>query len=137
MVLSCISKGDSTMFPLSRNFLKRAAASILVVLTAAGTPILADEMAQEFGPVRPHEPILATVGSKRVIVFYVPGGGDCNLNAVVWNGDDPDAKTAIRIRLSLNPAQSASIDSAENKSLTLDCGDHAETLAGRLINSQP
>jgi hypothetical protein len=69
------------------------------------------------------------VGSKRVIAFYVPGNGGCNLQAVIWNGDDTDANTAVGIRVSLNPGQITSIDSVENKSLTLKCGEHAEALA--------
>ena len=117
------------MFPLSRNFLKFAAAGALVALTAASTPARADEMVQNLGPVGPHEPMIATVGSKRVIAFYVPGNGDCNVQAVIWNGDDTGATTAAGFRVSLNPGQTASIDSAENKSLTSRCGDYAESLA--------
>ena len=117
------------MFPLSRNFLKFAAAGALVALTVTSTPARADEMTQNLGPVGPHEPMITMVGSKRVIAFYVPGNGGCNVQAVIWNGDDTDANTAAGFRVSLNPGQTASIDSAENKSLTLKCGDYAETLA--------
>ena len=42
------------MFPLSRNFLKFAAAGAFVALTVF-TPARADEMAQNLGPVGPHE----------------------------------------------------------------------------------
>ena len=38
------------MFPLSRNFLKFAAAGALVALTAVSTPAHADEMVQNLGP---------------------------------------------------------------------------------------
>ena len=62
MILSSHSKGDSTMFPLSRNFLKFAAAGAFLALTVSGTPARADELAQNLGPVGPHEPILTTVG---------------------------------------------------------------------------
>jgi hypothetical protein len=117
------------MFPLSRNFLKFAAASSLLVLAAASTPARADEMVQNLGPVGPNEPIITMVGSKRVIAFYVPDNGGCNVHAVTWNGDDTDANTATGIQVSLNPGQTTSIDSAENRSLTLRCGDLAEALA--------
>ncbi|MGC2408864.1 MAG: hypothetical protein WA441_02350 [Methyloceanibacter sp.] len=118
------------MFPLTRiQFLKFAAAGAIVAFTAASTPARAEEMVQNLGPVGPHEPILATVGSKRVIAFYVPGGGHCAVHAVVWNGDDTDANTATRFRVSLNPGETVQIDTAENKSFTLRCGDYAETLA--------
>jgi hypothetical protein len=120
------------MFTPARNSLKHAAASTLAVLIAISTPALANEMAEKLGPVGPHEPILVTVGNKRIIAFYVSGGGGCNLDAVVWNDDDPDATTAIRVRISLAPAQGAFFDSPENKSLILECGNRADTLAGRL-----
>jgi hypothetical protein len=129
MILSGHSKGDSSMFALSRNFLKFAAASAFLVLTLSGTPARADEMAQNLGPVGPHEPMITTVGGKRVIAFYVPGNGGCNVQAVIWNGDDTDANTVVGIRVSLTPGQTTAIDSVENKSRTLKCGDDAETLA--------
>ena len=67
--------------------------------------------------------------SLRVIAFYLPGNGGCKVQAVIWHEGDTDANTAAGIRVSLNPGQTTSIDSAENKSLTLRCGDYAETLA--------
>ena len=114
---------------MTHPFLKFAAAGAIVALTAASTPARADEMIQNLGPVGPNEPILTTVGSKRVIAFYVPGSGTCAIQAVVWDRNDADAASAARVRVSLNPGQTAQIDSAENRSLTLQCGAYAETLA--------
>ena len=76
----------------------------------------------------PHEPILTTLGSKRVIAFYEPGGGNCDLHVVVWNRDDESGGSAARVRVSLNARQMVHIDSADNESLDLQCGDYAETL---------
>jgi len=129
MILSGHSKGDSTMFPLSRNFLKFAAASTLFALTTGITPASAYDMTQKLGPVGPHEPILTTVGNKHVIAFFVPGDGQCNVQVVTWNADDMEANSAGGVRLSLNAGQTASIDSSETESFTLKCGGHAETLA--------
>lgn len=98
-------------------------------LTVANSPGYADEFAQNLGPVGPHEPILTTVGSKRVIAFYVPGKGHCGINVVVWDRNDISGNTAARVRVSLNPRQSVHIDSAENKSINLQCGEYADTLA--------
>lgn len=118
------------MFALTRiEFLQFAAAGALVVLSVASTPARADEMIQHLGPVGPHEPILITVGSKRVIAFYVPGNGGCDVDAVVWDSDNTDAHTAARIRVNLNPGHVVHIDSGENSSLTLQCGNFAKTLA--------
>jgi len=124
------------MFPLSCNFLKFAAAGALVAFTAISTPTRADELIQNLGPVGPHQPMIATVGSKRVIAFYVPGNGGCNVQAVVWSGDDMSANTAAGFRVSLAPGETASIDSADNKSLNLRCGAYAETLAAVNGNQQ-
>jgi hypothetical protein len=134
MILSGHSKGDSTMFPLSRNFLKFAAASALLALTVSGTPARADELAQNLGPVGPHEPILTEVGSERVLAFYEPDNGRCAVHAVVFDKTDAytGMTTAARFRVSLKPREIVHIDSTDNesvKSLNLQCGDDAASLA--------
>jgi hypothetical protein len=117
------------MFPLSRNSVKIVAAGALVALAAFATPVSAYEMVQKSGPVPPHEPILVTVGQKHVIAFFVPGNGQCNVQAVIWNADDLEAKSAARVRVNLNPSQTALIDSSATETLTLKCGDYAESLS--------
>ena len=117
------------MFALSPNQLsKLAAVGSLVVLSVFGLPVHADELAQNLGPVGPHEPILTTIGSKRVIAFYSAEGGQCTLDAVVWNTTDAEAESAARFRVRLAPRQTIHVDSPDNKSLSLQCGDKAETL---------
>ena len=120
-------KGNSSCSPLAsyRDF---AAVGTLVVLGGFSLPARADDLAQNLGPVGPHEPILTTVGSKRVIAFYEPGDGNCDLQLVVWNRTDESGVSAARVRVSLNARQMAHIDSADNESLDLQCGDDAETL---------
>ena len=115
------------MQPLSRS-LGFAALSALA-LTVSGSPGYADDFAENLGPVGPNEPILTTVGSKRVIAFYVPGNGHCGINVVVWDRSDASGNSAARVRVSLNPRQTVHIDSAANKSINLQCGEYAETLA--------
>ena len=121
------------MFPLSRNFLKFAAAGALLALTVSGTPARADELVQNLGPVGPHEAILTEVGSERVIAFYEPDNGRCAVHAVVFDKTDAytGMTTAARVRVSLNPREMVHIDSADNesvKSLNLQCGENAEKL---------
>ena len=61
------------MFPIYQNaFSKLAAAGALVALVAVCTPAGAGDQAQNLGPVGANEPILTTVGDKRVIAFYLP-----------------------------------------------------------------
>jgi hypothetical protein len=108
-----------------------AAAVAFVALTAVGLPARADELVQHLGPVGPHDPILTTFGDKRVIAFYEPDNGRCGVNAVVYDKTDADTgmTTAARFRVSLNPRQMVHIDSTDNESINLQCGDRAETLA--------
>ena len=118
------------MFPLTRS-LSLAAAGAVLALAAPSIPARADELAQNLGPVGPHEPILTTVGSQRVIAFYVPGSDRCALHAVVWDNTDADAAdtSAARVRVSLQPGQIVHIYTAEQESLNLQCGKNAEKLA--------
>ena len=123
------------MFSLSRiQFSKFAAMGSLVVLSTLGTPTRADELAQNLGPVGPHEAILTEVGSERVIAFYEPDNGRCAVHAVVFDKTDAHTgmTTAARVRISLEPSQIVHIDSAHNeslKSLDLQCGKNAEELS--------
>ena len=96
-------------------------------------PAIADEL-NNLGPVPPHEPILTSVGSSRVIAFYLPGSDQCAVHAVIWDKTRADSDTlASRIRISLEPGQTVHIDSVEGESLNLRCGRNAESLA--LVNS--
>ena len=106
-----------------------AAASAFVTLSVAGLPAHAEDFARNLGPVGPHEPILTTVGNKRVIAFYEPGDGHCAINVVVWDNSDANGNSAARVRDSLNPRQMVHIDGAENRSINLQCGESAENLA--------
>ena len=118
---------------LSRIQLLKFAAAGSVVACMLGTPAQADELAQNLGPVGPHDPILTEVGSERVIAFYEPDNGRCAVHAVVFDKTDAytDTTTAARVRVSLNPREMVHIDSADNesvKSLNLQCGENAEKL---------
>jgi hypothetical protein len=117
------------MHPLSRLCFAGLAAAGALAVSLASLPARSDELAQNLGPVGPNEPILTTVGSKRVIAFYVPGNGHCGINVVVWDRADKSGDSAARVRVSLNPRQTVHIDSAQNKSINLQCGEYAETLA--------
>ena len=116
------------MYSLAR-FLSFAAAGAFA-LSVASIPAGADELAQNLGPVAPNDPILTTVGSKRIIAFYELDKGHCALNVVIFEKTDANTgmTTAARVRVSLNPRQMVHIDSIDNKSINLQCGDRAETL---------
>ena len=116
------------MFPLNR-ILGLAPVGAIVALIAVSLPAHADELTQNLGPVGPHEPILTTVGNKRVIAFFEPDSGNCAFRAVIWNTTDVNADSAARFRAGLNPRQMLTIETNYNQSLKLQCGDNAERLA--------
>ena len=114
---------------MTRQFLKVVAASTMLALTAASTPALADNTVQNLGPVGPNQPILATFGNKQLVASFASGGGACAIQTVVWNADDIDAKSASQFRVRLNPGERTEIDGSANETITLQCGDSAQTLA--------
>jgi hypothetical protein len=99
--------------------------------TCLSVPAVADELTN-LGPVGPHQPILTSVGSNRVIAFYQPGTNQCAIHAVIWDKTKVDSSSA-RIRVSLEPGQIMHIDSVEGESLNLRCGSNADSLA--LVNT--
>jgi hypothetical protein len=127
------------MFTLSRP-LRYLTLSMLVTLGGLSGPARADDLATNEGPVGPHEPILTTVGSKRVIAFYEPHSGACGMHVVVWDSADASGASAARFRVNLGPSQTVHIDSPENKSINLQCGSYGEALAlveaGNLVTAK-
>jgi hypothetical protein len=116
------------MFTLSKSW-SLLALGTLIAFGGMNLPARADQFTEHLGPVGPHEPILTTVGSKRVIAFYEPSAGLCGMHVVVWDSADASGGSAARVRVSLNPRQMIQIDSSENKSINLQCGNFAESLA--------
>ena len=116
------------MFSLAR-MLSLGTAIAIVALTVVNPSARAEELSQNLGPVGPHEALLTTVGNKRVIAFFEPDSGHCALYAVIWNTADVNADTTSRVRTNLSPRQMVSIDTPDNQSLKLQCGDNAERLA--------
>ena len=119
------------MYPLTRiRFLSFATTAAVIALTTVNTSAVADDFPQRLGPVGPNDTILATFGSKRAIAFYEANRDRCAINAVVYEKTDAETglTTATRVRVSLNPYETVQIDSSDNKTMSLQCGDHAKTL---------
>lgn len=116
------------MFSLTHKSCTTLVASGFIALSSLAAPVYADDPVEHLGPVGPHEPILTNVGSKRVIAFYTPGENACALQAIVWTQEENPTAPA-RVRVSMDPGAIVHIDSPENESLNLQCGDNAKKLA--------
>jgi len=119
------------MTPITRaRLLVLAAAGALAALTVTGAPAHADQPLTNLGPVGPNEPILVTIGTQRVIAFFVPERGECAVSTVMWKDAAADAPYASsRVRISLKPGQLVEVDGPQRQSMSLLCGADASTLA--------
>ena len=119
------------MFTFTRNWFLGFAAAGALALTVASVPAFADELSLNLGAVGPNEPILKTVGSKRVIASYdETDGGHCSMTIAVWDLTDSSGGSAARVWVTLDPRQVVRIGSiAGRRSLDLQCGDNAKSLA--------
>ena len=115
------------MFSLTHKTRTALIASGLIALSSVASPLYAEDLVEHLGPVEAHEPILTTVGSKRVLAFYTPGENACALQAIVWTTDE-DTTSPARVRISLKPGAMVHIDSPESETLNLKCSDDAKTL---------
>jgi hypothetical protein len=116
------------MYTFTRNWFLGFAAAGALALTVASVPAFADAL--NLGAVGPNEPILKTVGSKRVIAFYETDGSHCSMTIAVWDLTDSSGGSAARVWVTLDPRQVVRIGSiAGRRSLDLQCGDNAKSLA--------
>jgi hypothetical protein len=79
----------------------------------------------------PTESIRYDFGSKSMSGYFVDQAKKCIVMLMVSEERDPDAassSTATRVRLVLNPGQTAGLDSEEGRSLNFTCGDGATAL---------
>jgi len=111
------------------NILAIAAASALSVLAFGHMASAADHAWANLGPVGPNEPILATVGTNRMIAYYEPDGGKCSVSAVVFDVSPAGGGHAsTRVRVSLHPGELFHLDAVEDEQVVLTCGPNAAKL---------
>ena len=80
---------------------------------------------------KPRQSISYALGSKFVSGYFLHRTGRCHVTLMVIETFDPEAPlflTAARVRLILNPGQVAGLDSAENRSLNVTCGEGGDTV---------
>ena len=79
----------------------------------------------------PIQSIRYDFGSKSMSGYFVDQTAKCVVMLMVSEKPDPDAassNSATRVRLVLNPGQTAGLDSEEGRSLNLTCGAGATAL---------
>jgi hypothetical protein len=80
---------------------------------------------------RPIQSIRYDFGSKSTSGYFAEQAAKCVVMLMVYEKHDPnsDAPTsATRVRLVLNPEETAGLDSEEGRSLNFTCGDRATAL---------
>ena len=103
-----------------------ASLSVGIPLAWSGAPEQA--MPSEY---RPRQSISYVLGSKFISGYFIHRTGRCHVTLMVIEKSDPDSAlpvTAARVRLILNPGQVAGLDSEENRSLNITCGESGDTL---------
>ncbi|HYG88689.1 MAG TPA: hypothetical protein VD978_20780 [Azospirillum sp.] len=86
-----------------------------------------DEQAQYL----PIQSISYDFGSKSMNGYFVEHAATCLVTLMVVEKSDPDKlllQSPTRVRLMLQPGQTAGLDSEEGRSLNLTCGEHATAL---------
>ena len=67
--------------------------------------------------------------AKLFSAFYEADGSHCVMHVVMWDRGDESGDSAAGFRVTLDPRQVVHIDTAQNKSVGLQCGSAADTLA--------
>jgi hypothetical protein len=79
----------------------------------------------------PIQSISYDFGSKSMSGYFVEQTARCVVMLMVYEKSDPEtvpSTTATRVRLVLNPGQTAGLDSEEGRSLNFTCGEGATAL---------
>ena len=133
------SQRNTTMFTLSQTRLSSVillnviAAGALVALAFVNTPVAAGGADAKMRPAGPHEPILASVGVRRVVASFATDFGHCAVNASVWDSIEAQADSAIAHQRQPDPGQLLHIDSLEAETKSLEsrvwrrCQDAADS----------
>jgi hypothetical protein len=80
---------------------------------------------------RPIDSIRYDFGSKAASGYFTQQAAKCIVTLMVYEKPDADmgsSSTATRVRLVLNPGETAGLDSEEGRSLNFTCGDGAAAL---------
>jgi hypothetical protein len=107
------------------------AGAFLVSLWASAASSQPQAPIKDEATYAPIKSIRYDFGSKSTSGYFVEQDARCVVMLMVYEKRDPDtdsSSTATRVRLVLNPGQTAGLDSEEGRSLNLTCGEGATAL---------
>jgi hypothetical protein len=107
------------------------AGTVAISLWASATSSQSLQMVKDEATYAPIQSICYDFGSKSMSGYYVAQAAKCVVMLMVSEKGDPDtarSSTATRVRLVLNPGQTAGLDSEEGRSLNFTCGEEATAL---------
>ncbi len=106
-------------------------ATVGIALSASGVSSQPQALVNSEAKYAPIQSISYDFGSKSTSGYFVNQDARCVVMLMVYEKTDPDAvpsSTATRVRLVLNPGQTAGLDSDEGRSLNFTCGGGATAL---------
>ena len=112
----------------------KASAFVATVGIALSAPAVSSQpqaLVNSEAKYAPVQSISYDFGSKSMSGYFVEQAARCVVMLMVYEKTDPDAapsSTATRVRLVLNPGQTAGLDSDEGRSLNFTCGGGATAL---------
>ena len=104
-----------------------AAGAIALCLLTGGTRAQAEDLPRSLGTIEPNKPLITTVGSKKIIAFFVSNNHSCAVQTVVWEKGDENATSATGVRLILKAEDTMNVAGSWG-SLIIKCGKDAATM---------
>ena len=107
------------------------AGTVGISLWASAASSQAQALVKDEAKYAPIQSIRYDFGSKSMSGYFVEQAARCVVMLMVYEKSDPDAApstTATRVRLVLNPGETAGLDSEEGRSLNFTCGGGATAL---------
>ena len=106
------------------------AGTFAICLWASAAPAQSQAVKSE-ARYAPIQSIGYDFGSKSMSGYFLGQSAKCVVTLMVYEKSDPEtvpSSTATRVRLILNPGQTAGLDSDEGRSLNFTCGQGATAL---------
>ena len=117
----------------TKKFAQASSFAAAFMVSLCGSVALGQAPAQLMEEIkyRPIQSVRYDFGSKSMSGYFVEQAKKCVVMLMVYEKRDPDAdssSTATRVRLVLNPGETAGLDSEQGRSLNFTCGEGATAL---------